>query len=150
MNKDVLLSIRGLHYASMGDESEPIEVITPAEYFLRNNRHYILYDELTDDQSGGTKVRIKIAEDYVEITQKGSTNVQLLFERGKKNLSCYATPYGNFTLGVVTEQILFDEKDAEMNLKIDYLLEANNEPIADCQLELRVTEKDASLFSLEQ
>ena len=53
-------------------------------------------------------------------------------------------------LAVNTSHIAFSQEQSQLSLKIDYLLEANYEPVADCTLELHVTEKDASLFSLEQ
>ena len=48
MTKEVLLTISGLHYDSLPDEdeNEPIEVITPATYYLKNVKHYVIYDEM--------------------------------------------------------------------------------------------------------
>ena len=50
MTQDVLLTISGLHDMVFADpeeneENEPIEVITPASYYWKNGKHYILYDE---------------------------------------------------------------------------------------------------------
>ena len=43
MTKDVLLRISGLHYETAGaiedDGEEPIEVITPATYYYKNDKH---------------------------------------------------------------------------------------------------------------
>ena len=52
MTKDVLLSISGLHYEVSGnaddyednEENEPIEMITPAAYYLKNGKHYVKAD----------------------------------------------------------------------------------------------------------
>ena len=54
MTKDILLSISGLHYDMTGipdepgaeEENGPIEVITPASYYYKNGKHYIVYDEV--------------------------------------------------------------------------------------------------------
>lgn len=150
MKKDVLLSIRGLHFAESEEDTTPVEVITPAEYYTRNGKHYILYDEVNEDRSGNTKTKIKITDDYVEISKKGVSSTNMLFEKGKKNLTCYTTPFGSLMLSINTSHITFSHEPSQLSLKIDYLLEANYEPVADCKLELHVTEKDASLFSLEQ
>ena len=55
MTKDVLLSISGLHQdvtgiEAQGDEpgNEPIEVIAPANYYEKNGKHYVIYDELVE------------------------------------------------------------------------------------------------------
>lgn len=150
MNKDVLLSIRGLHFTDPDDDAEPVEVISPAEYYLRNGKHYILYNEVSEDHSGNTKVKIKIEDNYVEITRNGASSTKMQFEKGKKNLTCYSTPFGSLMLSIITHHIDFTQDESQLSLKIDYLLEADYEPVADCKLELRVTEKDSSLFSLQQ
>ena len=50
MTKDVIVSISGLHMDMMStafkDEEDAIEVVTPANYYCRNGKHYILYDEV--------------------------------------------------------------------------------------------------------
>ena len=52
MTQEVLLTISGLHqmeFMENGDEeNEPIEVITPASYYLKNDRHYVIYDEVVE------------------------------------------------------------------------------------------------------
>lgn len=149
MNKDVLLSIRGLHFAASEDETEPVEVITPAQYYLRNGKHYILYDEFDENQTDATKVTIKIADTTVEISKKGATVTNMLFETGQKNLTCYSTPFGSFMIGIITDRIDIRQKENELSLNIDYLLEANYQPVSDCKLQLSVMNKNADSFSLE-
>lgn len=150
MKKDVLLSIRGLHMETDTDHAEPVEIITPAEYYMRNGKQYILYDELNEEKTSSTKVRIKISDtNCIEITKNGSSSTHMLFERGKKNLTCYNTPFGSLMIAIITNQIQLEQNDSELSLKIDYLLEANYEPMADCCLSLHLTDKDSSLFSLE-
>lgn len=58
MTQDVLLTISGLHDMAFADpeeneENEPIEVITPASYYWKNGKHYILYDEVMEGDSLG-------------------------------------------------------------------------------------------------
>ena len=45
MTKDVILTISGLHsetFAGQDEENDPIEVITPAAYYFKNGKHYIV------------------------------------------------------------------------------------------------------------
>lgn len=51
MTKDVLISISGLHFDMEGDNGngEPVEIITPASYYLKNGKHYVLYDEVVEE-----------------------------------------------------------------------------------------------------
>ena len=47
MNKEVIINISGLQLDA-GTE-EPIELMTTGDYYLKNGKHYVIYDELTDD-----------------------------------------------------------------------------------------------------
>ena len=70
MTKDILLSISGLHYDMTGipdepgaeEENGPIEVITPASYYYKNGKHYIVYDEVLEGMTGTIKTKIHIRD----------------------------------------------------------------------------------------
>ena len=47
MTKDVLINISGLQMDINKDE--PVELMTTGAYYLKNGKHYILYDEMADD-----------------------------------------------------------------------------------------------------
>ena len=61
MTKDVLVSISGMHMdviSGMTDaENEPIEVVTPASYYLRNGKHYVIYEEVMEGMPGTIKTK---------------------------------------------------------------------------------------------
>ena len=86
MTKNVLVSIAGMHYGvdDESGESEPLEVITPATYYFKNNKHYILYDEVVEGMIGTTKNTIKIAGDnFFEMSKSGLTNSKMTFEKDR-------------------------------------------------------------------
>ena len=89
MTQDVLLTISGLHDMASADpeeneENEPIEVITPASYYWKNGKHYILYDEVMEGIPGVVKNKIKITgEDSMEIMKSGITNAHMVFEKNQ-------------------------------------------------------------------
>ncbi len=80
MKKDVLISITGLHYGDWnadGEEAEPIEVITPATYYLKNGKHYVIYDEIVEGMPGSIRNTVKITGDSMfEVTKKRSQRKQ--------------------------------------------------------------------------
>ena len=72
MTKDVLVSISGMHMgilADQEDEDEEIEVVTPASYYCRNGKHYIIYDEVLEGMAG--TIRNKIRYVRVGLQYKG-------------------------------------------------------------------------------
>ena len=48
MTKDVLLSLRGLQFDAVSMDGDKIETILPAEYYKRNDSHYVIYDEAVE------------------------------------------------------------------------------------------------------
>ena len=93
MTKDVLVSISGLHMDMDAqipgpDEDDVIEVVTPATYYYRNGKHYIIYDEIVEGVSDTIKNKIKISgTDSLEIMKSGLSNTHMIFEKNKKNLT---------------------------------------------------------------
>ena len=61
MTKEIILTISGLH-ATDGETDDPVEVITPAEYFFKNGKHYVIYDEVMEGIEGSVKSKIKFTE----------------------------------------------------------------------------------------
>lgn len=58
MTRDVLIRISGLQ--QMDDDASDVEVITAGEYFWKNGKHYVIYDELMEGFDGSTRNTVKI------------------------------------------------------------------------------------------
>lgn len=149
MKQEVLLTISGLHTVALADqdsrEDDPIEVITPASYYRKNGKHYILYDELVDGFSGVIKNKIKITGDScIEIMKSGITNSHMVFEKGKTNLSFYETPFGKMHIGVHTRDINVSEDEHMINANIEYGLNMNDEAVADCKIKMKIQPKSSA------
>ena len=63
MTKEVLVSIRGIH--TVDGESDNVEVITAGSYYFKNNKHYIVYDELVEGFDRAVKNTIRTALHHV-------------------------------------------------------------------------------------
>lgn len=155
MTKDVLVSISGMHdeLAEVAEieteEAEAIEVITPANYYFRNQKHYIVYDEAVEGTTEVIKNRIKITgTDCVEIMKSGLSNSHMVFERNKKNETFYRTPYGQMLVGVNTKNMEINVSEDNIDILIDYQLDVNHEPMADCKIKMNITSKNSGDFSV--
>ncbi len=149
MTKDVLLSISGLQFAAQGEEeSEPVEVITTGDYYKKNGKHYVLYDEVMEGFEGSTRNVIKITDDYLDITKKGVSNVHMIFEKNKKNVSYYYTPFGSILIGIDAKSVDINETDENIDIHVKYNLEVNYEHLADCSITMNIKSKEAKDFSL--
>lgn len=147
MTKEVLVKISGLQFAGE-TESEPVEVITTGDYYKRNGKHYILYDEIMEGFSEPTKNIIKLGEDMLDITKKGTTNVHMMFEKNRKNLTYYYTPYGSILIGIDAKKVEVQEGEHNIDVKVDYSLEVNYEHMADCSITMNIVSKDGGEFRI--
>lgn len=148
MNKEVLVSISGLQFAD--ENKDAVELITVGDYYKRNGKHYLVYEEAAEGFEGTTRNMIKFNEHMVDITKKGVTNVHMVFEEKQKNMTYYNTPFGNLLIGLSTNHIDMEEEEGAINIKIEYSLDVNYEFISDCKINISVKEKktgDVSLFS---
>lgn len=150
MTKDVLVSISGKHIDIMNDPAEgyetgddEIEVVTPANYYCRNGKHYIIYDEVFEGVQGTVRNKIKIiGTDVVEIMKSGLSSSHMVFEKNKKNLTYYKTPYGQMLVGVNTRNMEINVEDDKIGVLVDYELDVNHEPMADCKIKMNIISKE--------
>ena len=143
MTKEVLLTISGLHYDSFSEtpdeENEPIEVVTPANYFFKNGKHYVIYDEVVEGMLGSIRNTIRITDDSkLEMKKSGITNTNMVFEKEKMNVTQYDTPYGEMMVGVYTKDMKVDVTENDIDVSIAYALDVNSEKVADCNIVMNI------------
>ncbi len=138
MTKDVLIAIKGMQFQGATDPEE-IEVIQRGQYYERNGSHYLLYDEPVEGSSDIIKNRIKFKENEVQVAKKGAVNTTLTFTKNEKNMTNYATPFGNLVIGIDTQRIALDMSEKRMDIKVDYALDINYEFLADCKISIEVS-----------
>lgn len=139
MTKDVLISISGLHYDALDGEGQPVEVITPAAYYLKNGKHYVVYDEMVEGMPGTIRNTIKITGDYMfEIRKSGIADTHMVFEKDRINMTNYATPYGDMMVGIHTKDMKVNVEEENIDVSISYALDVNNEPLSDCEIKVNI------------
>ena len=140
MTKQVLISIKGLQLIENDDEEvEETSVVTMGNYYCRGGNQYIKYEEAFEGIDGTSQNLIIIKEEALEVRKKGIVDVHMVFEKEKKNISYYTTPYGTLQMGIFTTNIQKKEAQDELELQINYVLEINNEHVADCGLSICAT-----------
>lgn len=148
MNKDVLIHVRGLHVLDADGDQEPIEMVVPGQYYYKNGSHYLRYEEIMEDFREPTINYIKMSPTGVEVRKKGLVNVHMVFEQGKKNMTYYTTPFGTIQMGIAATNLDLEESEENLNMKVDYALDMNEQHVADCYLAIQAQPKDCKDFTL--
>lgn len=145
MTKDIILTISGLH-ATEGESDEPVEVMTPGQYFYKNGKHYVLFDEVMEGVEGEIKSTVKFTEDMVELTRKGGTATRMVFQKEREHIALYRTPIGPLSISVYTDSIRMDIGEHEIDVEIDYSIKAEEQIITASKVNLNICPKELKQF----
>ncbi|MDO5339983.1 MAG: DUF1934 domain-containing protein [Eubacteriales bacterium] len=159
-NKDkVFIKIKGLYTGTMdeeiqqdGEETEVIEtqddeveVINIGTYSVVNGKEYVRYEEVYDDSQERSRSIIKIDGESVEVTKKGVVSTKMVFERDRKNMTYYQTPYGSMSLGIITKNLEIERTEDTISIYLVYGMEVNCEHLSDCDMQITITTKELTI-----
>lgn len=148
MTQEVLLTLQGLQFDQREEDADKIEMVTVGDYYKRNGKHYVVYEEITEGFSQPTKNRLKFSEHMLELSRNGLVNVHMVFQENKKNLTNYNTPFGQILIGIDTKKIQIEEQEDSVTVDVDYALDINYEFLSDCHIRIHICSKENSSFSL--
>ncbi len=138
MDNEVVIKISGLQ--KLNETGDDVEFLAAGKYYKKNNKHYLLYEDMDEEFDKLTKNTIKFDNDWVEVTRKGVVSSKLVFRKGENNQSIYYTPFGDMLMEVYTKDIELKEKEKNINLKIDYTLAVNSAKLSDNRICINVSE----------
>ena len=137
MEKDVWVSVAGLQFGD-NPEGDKIEIITPGSYYKKKDHHFVTYDEIEEGTDAVTRNIVKFDGDMLTISKRGFTNVEMIFEKNKRNMTNYVTPYGTLLVGIDTDRVDIRESENMINIDIDYALDINYEHLANCRIKMEI------------
>lgn len=149
MTKQVLLTIAGLQIID-AEKADPIEIVTAGDYYFRNGKHYVLYEEAVEGSNQCIQNTVKIGDGTVEVMKRGLTHSHMIFEKNKTNLSCYETPFGSMRMETRTSSVDIQETEHDIDVHVNYTLGINEDFVADCEIKMNIKSKDAGTFTLQQ
>lgn len=117
VGKKLHLTIRGVQ-TGFGEE-EVTEIATTADYFHRAGKHYIFYEERTEE-GHIIKNRLTIDPDRVELKKSGAGESLLRFRFGHSQPCRYHSPAGPLELMSDTKRIDFHRDKKGIRLHLDY------------------------------
>ena len=147
MTEEVLISVKGLHQLD-SEQEEEIEVFSAGKYYLKNGKHYILYEEQVEETGEIIKNRIVLKDGFMEVVKNGPMNAKMTFEQDKKNTSWYNTPFGHLLAGITVTEMQVAEQEELILADVKYRLDINYEQVADSRIQVKVMAKDSGLFHL--
>ncbi len=138
MKDKFFVSIKGMQEYDNSEDNSDISLTTEAEYQKQDGVYFIDYKESEITGLDGTDTSIEIGHNYVSLLRKGAVNSQMLFMKEKKTSSYYSTPYGNFIIGIYTDNLNIDVGDDGGTVNVDYYLDINNSKTSKNNFEIKI------------
>ena len=143
METNALITLSGNQ--TVDGENDVYELTTLGSYIKKGDKYYISYEgtELTGYE--GTTTTLKIKDNCVSMIRFGSSTSQMIFEKEKKYVGYYDTPFGGLSVGVTTNSMRVDIDEDGGEIELDYMVELNNSmPVHNgLHLTIRKVGKDA-------
>lgn len=143
MDNKYIVSIKGLQEYDNEDENTDISLTTEAEFELQDGVYFIDYEESEITGLEGTKTSIEIGDNYVSLLRNGSVNTQMLFMKDRKTSSYYNTPYGDFMIGIFTDNLDIDITNNGGRVNVDYYLDINNSRTSKNNFEIEIRRQNS-------
>lgn len=135
MTKDVLIKVSGMQFDV---QDEAIELMVPGSYYMKNDKHYVLFEEQPESNGPVTKNIVKFDDSFFEMMKKGGNHSYLRFDKNKKNSTVYQTPAGPIQVDVLTHEFIVKEEEREITVKVKYALDINYQFVSECEVDFKV------------
>ena len=134
MKKDVIISITGINLQNdelqenQAPSGDVIEFITTGNLYDKNGKFYIMYRESEMTGFGEeTTTTLKVDGDVITLMRNGPNSSQMVFEKGKKDISLYNVGFGALTIGVKARRLKNELGPNGGHLEISYGIEIGEE-----------------------
>ncbi|MEG0377478.1 MAG: DUF1934 domain-containing protein [Eubacterium sp.] len=138
--KKVWLSITGI-VSDHRNEDKMVFSTEGAMYREHNDTPCLTYNESEVSGMEGTTTTVKVEGDKVSVIRLGAVNSIMEFEKGKRNVTLYSTPYGEIAMGIFTKVVNVDYNDMKdpVNVKVNYAIEVEGVSNSENTLDIKIT-----------
>ena len=143
MEKDVIISIKGIQQYENA-EPDLTELVTEGRLEREGSSYTLSYQESELTGLEGTLTTFQIEPERITLMRVGEYNAQMVFQKGRRHMSLYNTPYGSMTIGVNTQRLLADLTDQGGTIEIDYAIEIDHTVAGRNMFQIRVRESDGA------
>ena len=139
MKKEVTVELLGIQ--NREGEEERVDIRTRGIYCLRENGHYISYEEELEEIPQKVKTLLHISSGVLSMTKRGPVQVKMEFIPGKRTTCMYRTPFGNIPMEIETKRVEVIEEEDRLSASAQYYLESDGIRLSACKLEMCIASK---------
>ncbi len=133
MKKNALISL-----VSFQNDEDKLEVVTPGDFYKKEDLYIVEYDETKISGMEGTKTILKIGNDNFTLLREGNTITNMNFQNGKESISIYDTPYGVLQIKIKTKDLLVNVNDQGGEILVNYNMIVSGTSQTDTKLKVNI------------
>lgn len=123
MNNIVSIKVTGTQ--TIDGDKDSITTIADGKYYYKNEKHYFMYEEDTDN--GILKTLIKVSDESMEVKKSGSIKIHLFFKTGHDINCTYETHYGSIPVTIYTKRLDMYIEQERMKIIVEYELKNHDQ-----------------------
>ncbi|BAH08333.1 DUF1934 domain-containing protein [Clostridium kluyveri] len=137
MKKKAIISV-----SSKQVDNEIIEVVTPGNFYRKDDSYYAVYEETELSGMEGTTTTLRIKDNKFSLIRMGSTSTKMDFNKDKGSVSIYKTPYGTVELKIETSKLNINVNEAGGDVFVNYSMSAAGQAPQNTQLKINIKTQD--------
>ena len=126
MKKKAIISINSTQRYD-GCEDDAISLITKGNFYKKDKKYYVMYDESELIGIKNTKTTLKVDKETITLIRTGASPTQMIFKENEHHVGLYHTAYGAYTVGIKTKKVENSINENGGSLKLDYDIDLNYE-----------------------
>jgi Uncharacterized protein conserved in bacteria len=135
MKKKAVISISS---NQISEKEDTIEVLTPGEYYKKDDYYYAEYDETEISGMEGTTTMLEIYPEKIFLIREGTTSAKMEFEKNRKYITLYNTPYGSLELLIQTKDLKVDIGENGGEILINYNMSVGGQVAQKTELKINI------------
>ena len=138
MKKNVCITIKSTQ--TVDQDKDSTELFTLGAMESTENGFRLYYDESEATGFAGSSVTLEVTDEMVTMTRSGKAISSLFIEKGKKHHCHYGTEFGDFMIGVCTDEIRNELEETGGEIYLKYTLDINSSYMSENEMFINVKE----------
>jgi uncharacterized beta-barrel protein YwiB (DUF1934 family) len=126
MTNEVIISVEGTQ-KFIGEEKQTVSIVTDGLMRMEGDKVYLSYEESEMTGMEGTTTTFEVGKDKVILHRTGAVESQMVFEKGKKDISLYNMGFGALTIGIKARRLRNELGPEGGRLEIGYSIEIEDQ-----------------------
>lgn len=138
LNKNVCITIKSTQ--TVDNSKDTTELFTFGRMESTDDGFKLYYDESEATGFEGSSVTLDVMQDSVTMMRSGKAMSTLIIERGKKHHCHYGTEFGEFMIGISTDEIKNGLSESGGDIYLKYTLDINSSFMSENEMFINVKE----------